>query len=1064
MHKPDRNQSLRRFARVKTRVTDGFRLVLLLAVLFSSQSVFAATVCTPEVIGAKGENFNGISGSSDNNIIAVGSGAGKKGGGIVYYWNGSSWQMENPSPSNEGLNDVEVLSGNLAYAVGKNGKVIEYDGSSWNDLGAGKGDPPGEELKGVWSISSDEVWVVGKNQELSLWDGMNWLDMSGKGEANIDKKGELRDAWGDANNFYAVEKDGDIYNYRPRPYPNGSWSKITKCNDDFDMDINDIWGDSSGTIYLSGQNKGGGKKGKNKSAAVFAYREGPPATCDIEFSTTTGDKLEGISGNGSTIYAVGKGGLVADYTAGSWTENVVGGEDYKDVWVSSTGTPHYAGKNGVVTTCVSDVGITQFIISPFSTTASTCLSNAITITAAGALGMPVIDYEGTVSISTSSNHGIWIRNDADGLLVPEPNPDDGAVGYTFDLLDAGVIILDLANTHAETLTITVSDTAAGVSLTSVNLTYASNVFVISEEAVQVAGRPVAMNVAMWTDDLAGSATCGVDTSYNYAAIDLDAGIDRGGVLPAANDPLIGAVRIPDGGSTLPVTLNFSGGLGGQAGFDLDSDDVGQFRLTLTDNTNNHGDTPITGIGNLLTLKPFGIAVDNIFDTLSTDPNLGNTAAASLSFSSAGNDLSATVSGVLWDAADDVNDDGVLDNGPLDTGVYSDNTTAPSYAWDTVLTVSLLASSYTPSPGTPGVLNNNSIALADFSAGAAPVIDLQYTEVGSFTLQAIASNYLGLPSPGGDILGDGVVVGRFIPAAFEVSIAVNGIFADACGAFTYIGQDFGYTTAPSFAVTAVNQQGVRTAQYRDTFAKLDDSSVTVVATRDESKTGTDMVLLNVSYSPLAMTVTPQNNGIVSYIMGADSYRYGPSDPLGNFSKEANSQVDSFTADIRPEITLIADGEVSTPYVADTHEFTPVGNNLLFGRLRMDNVHGSELNPLVMPVFTEFWNGFSFQKNLLDTCTVIAAGNLSSVANPVGLSVPAVVFPLASAGDVNYSYPAPGAGNDGFIDTITDLSAAAHLWLRYDWIVDGVFDDDPSARATFGIYEGDPVQIYLQQIYE
>jgi hypothetical protein len=29
--------------------------------------------------------------------------------------------------------------------------------------------------------------------------------------------------------------------------------------------------------------------------------------------------------------------------------------------------------------------------------------------------------------------------------------------------------------------------------------------------------------------------------------------------------------------------------------------------------------------------------------------------------------------------------------------------------------------------------------------------------------------------------------------------------------------------------------------------------------------------------------------------------------------------------------------------------------------------------------------------------------------------------------------------------------------------GVFDDDPSARATFGIDEGDPVQIYIQQIY-
>jgi MSHA biogenesis protein MshQ len=131
--------------------------------------------------------------------------------------------------------------------------------------------------------------------------------------------------------------------------------------------------------------------------------------------------------------------------------------------------------------------------------------------------------------------------------------------------------------------------------------------------------------------------------------------------------------------------------------------------------------------------------------------------------------------------------------------------------------------------------------------------------------------------------------------------------------------------------------------------------------------------------------------------------------------------------------------------------------------MNNVHGSEVNPLVMPVYTEYWNGFSFQKNTLDTCTAIADGDLLSLAAPVGLSVPTVVFPAASAGDVNYRYPAPGATIDGFIDTTTNLSTAAHLWLRYDWNADGVFDDDPTARATFGIFEGDPVQIYIQQVY-
>jgi hypothetical protein len=29
---------------------------------------------------------------------------------------------------------------------------------------------------------------------------------------------------------------------------------------------------------------------------------------------------------------------------------------------------------------------------------------------------------------------------------------------------------------------------------------------------------------------------------------------------------------------------------------------------------------------------------------------------------------------------------------------------------------------------------------------------------------------------------------------------------------------------------------------------------------------------------------------------------------------------------------------------------------------------------------------------------------------------------------------------------------------------VFDNDPVARATFGIFERNPVQIYIQQIYQ
>jgi cytoskeletal protein CcmA (bactofilin family) len=701
--------------------------------------------------------------------------------------------------------------------------------------------------------------------------------------------------------------------------------------------------------------------------------------------------------------------------------------------------------------CVS-VAVDHFRITPATTNASTCLPNAITIVAEDVSNMPISTYTGTVNISTSTDNGNWSVNDADNVTSPNPdNDDNGAVDYSFLLSDIGEIILDLSSTHAETLTISVVDASAAVTSTSVAITFSDNVFIITEDPVQVAGRPQAMNIAMWTND---GANCFIDTNYNYNPQNLEASINRGGMLPGANDPNIGAVTIPDGPAIGAISLDFSV-TPGQAGFILDTNDVGQYTLTISDTTNTHSAGVITGSSTVLTVRPFGIAVNGIM--AGATPNPGGTAPADPIFTLAGGNFEAMVAGVLWSAADDTDNDGVLD-----TGVYANNSVAPSYAWDTTLAASLVPLSFTPSSGAPGVVNNGIILLAEFGGGSFNVTDLQYTEVGSFTLQSSATDFLGEPTA--DIVGDDIIVGRFIPASFAVTINGNGILGETCSVFTYMGQDFNYDTAPTITVTAQNALGATTAQYRDVFVKLNGTSVSVDASQDDTTAGSDTNPLLVSYTAAVMALSANNDGTVDYTFGADTFRYGPDAPLTTFSKAANSQVAPFVADINPEISAVSDGEVTTNYAAGTHVLDPTGNNLRFGRLRMDNVFGPELNPLLMPVFTEFWNGTGFQKNILDTCTTIANADLISVASPPGLSVPAVVNAPASAGDVNLSFPSPGAGNDGFIDTITDLNSAAHLWLRFDWDADGVFDNDPFAQATFGIFDGNPVQIYIQQIYE
>ena len=71
---------------------------------------------------------------------------------------------------------------------------------------------------------------------------------------------------------------------------------------------------------------------------------------------------------------------------------------------------------------------------------------------------------------------------------------------------------------------------------------------------------------------------------------------------------------------------------------------------------------------------------------------------------------------------------------------------------------------------------------------------------------------------------------------------------------------------------------------------------------------------------------------------------------------------------------------------------------------------------------------------------------------------VVSPAAGVGELSFS--APGVGGDGYADARMNLTALP--WLRYNWDDTGP-EDDPSGRATFGLYRGSPTHIYLRQRY-
>jgi len=646
-----------------------------------------------------------------------------------------------------------------------------------------------------------------------------------------------------------------------------------------------------------------------------------------------------------------------------------------------------------------------------ASTASTCtnLPLAVTITALDARGNVLKNYSGTVALSDSSGHGNWSRPSAAyGTLTPGP-ADSGSASYTFSPRDQGSVTLDLVDNHADDLT--VQARAGAVVGSSSLVSFRDNLFVIAPvnplapayPDVVTAGRPESFSATLYDKD-PSTGLCNVATQYQGAkalyAWYAPSANDPAGALP----PGIGGTGIGASKPAAPnVTMNFTSGV---ASFALSTQDVGQYSIDLEDDsgfakTRAGAPRPIGGSSAVLTVVPASLAITGI-QTPGGTANPASTAPTGAVFTGAGDPFDATVSGELWGGS----------------GV------TPHFAWQTSLAAQ---SPFLPSGGTLGSLTMAgaspvSIGAPSYSGGSTTATGLGYSEVGSFTLGASVSGYLG--TAGADVSGS-AVAGRFTPAWFITSVTPG------CGsAFTYSGQPFTVT------VDALNTAGRPTVNYDGGLGWSKE----------------------VTLSDAAAPKSPP--GVFSV-----SGRYiAPASFSGGVATDSSVVYTFLRPDTLPyDLTIRADDQDLVSSAGHAQGSTKI----VSGRASIHSANGSELMPLDLPIFVQGYMplpGSSTQgwwaPNKQDTCTNPSASDfsISGWTGALTTGSTSVSSATLSSGSGYVALAAPGQGKVG--SALVTWNAPA--WLRYPWN-GGAAPADPSALAAFGFFKGAKPIIYQNEVY-
>ena len=284
-------------------------------------------------------------------------------------------------------------------------------------------------------------------------------------------------------------------------------------------------------------------------------------------------------------------------------------------------------------------------------------------------------------------------------------------------------------------------------------------------------------------------------------------------------------------------------------------------------------------------------------------------------------------------------------------------------------------------------------------------------------------------------------GRFIPDHFAMTV---GSTTPACGSsFSYFGQD-GFTTG--FTLTAQNSSNTTTQNYTGSFAKLGLTSWS-------------------NYAFTAATLPTGSSLSASSTAPSGSWSNG----VANVS--AKHQISRPTSVTAPTSITVSAAPADSDGVTVASTAVSAASTFRYGRLFMSNVYGSELLSLTVPIEAQYWDGSTYRRNQLDSCSVIAAQNIAMGSYKSNLAACESVISgggTMSSGKTTVTLAKPGVGNHGSVDLSVNLNSMAGSTCTSSTTSSATNADlpwfgtaNPSARETFGIFKS-PV-IYMRENY-